>query len=140
MDEATALGRLAESDVGVLATVKPDGGAHLVPVVFASLDSDIVTAIDHKPKTTFRLQRLTNIRSNPRVSLLVHHYTNEWEGLWWVRVDGHGEILEQGTARAEAIEALQAKYPQYRHRPPSGPVITIAVDKVVHWSGSGSED
>jgi hypothetical protein len=63
--------RFAAAPVARLATVGPDGGPHLVPVVFAVRDDVVYTAIDAKPKSTQRLRRLANIAGNPLVSLLV---------------------------------------------------------------------
>ena len=133
MHTTPAFTRLALARVGVLATVRPDGRPHAVPVVYAMVDDTIVTAVDHKPKSTTRLQRLANVRSNPQVSLLAQHYREDWTALWWVRADGKGTVVEAGPTHAGAIEALVAKYEQYRRRPPSGPVIVIAVDQIAGW-------
>ena len=81
-----------------LATVTASEAPHLVPVVFA-VDPDpdleaavIYTAVDGKPKSTQRLRRLANIEHNPRVSLLVDHYAEDWTQLWWVRADGTATV------------------------------------------------
>ncbi len=138
MDSTEGLARLSSARVGILATVRPGGGPHLVPVVFAAEGEALVTAVDHKPKTTPHLQRLTNIRTNPHVSLLAHGYTEDWSRLWWERADGTARILEAGPGRDTAIAALVEKYPQYRDRPPPGPVIRVTVDQIVTWTASGS--
>ena len=59
-----------------------------MPVTFAVLGDIIVIAIDHKPKRSMNLKRLRNIADNPRVSLLVDRYDDDWSQLWWVRADG----------------------------------------------------
>lgn len=106
-------------------------------ITFALIDEYVVTAIDHKPKSTQRLQRLANIESNPAASFLVDHYDDDdWERLWWVRIDGAAAIHEDGALRQHAVEALAIKYPQYEGRPPQGPVITIELDKVSSWSST----
>ena len=80
--------RFAAAPVAHLATVTPDGRPHVVPIVFA-LDSEVLyTAVDGKPKSPARLQRLANIEANPKVSILVDHYADDWSQLWWVRADG----------------------------------------------------
>lgn len=111
-----------------------------MPVVFAINAGAVVTAVDHKPKTTTQLKRLTNIRADPHVSLLAHGYDADWANLWWVRVDGEARILESGPQYdAEydaAVGALQAKYQQYRDRPPVGAVIRMVPDQVVTWAAS----
>lgn len=121
-----------------MATIRPDGTPHLVVVTFAVVDEFVVTSIDHKPKTTQRLQRLMNIEANPIASFLVDHYDDDdWAVLWWVRVDGAAAIHDEGALREHAIRALALKYSQYEERPPEGPVITIALDDVSSWSSSG---
>lgn len=125
--------RFAQSPVARLATTAHDGTPHLVPVVFAHDGGDIIyTAVDAKPKTTQRLRRLANIESNPRVSLLVDHYADDWSRLWWVRVDGVAAIHREGPGMRTGHRLLRAKYPQYHSVPLSGPVIAVRVDR---WSG-----
>ncbi|MPZ74470.1 MAG: TIGR03668 family PPOX class F420-dependent oxidoreductase, partial [Nitriliruptorales bacterium] len=66
MDAATAREHFGAAPVARLATAYPDGSPHVVPLVFA-LDGDVVyTAVDQKPKQTQRLQRLDNLRHEPR--------------------------------------------------------------------------
>lgn len=137
MDREEAWARLAAARVGHLATIRPDGAPHLVAVTFAIVGRRIVTAIDQKPKTTERLQRLVNIESNPMVSLLADHYAEDWDRLWWVRVDGRAEVHENQEAPPGAVAALVAKYPQYGARPPKGPVIEVTPEKVVFWESRG---
>jgi len=92
--------RVAEARVARLATVRPDGAPHLVPVTFALLDDDrVVTAVDAKPKTTQHLQRLVNISAEPRVGLLVDHYDDDWQQLWWVRLDGTARVVRDEPER-----------------------------------------
>jgi PPOX class probable F420-dependent enzyme len=121
------------SPIARLATVRPDGAPHVVPVVFAVGERDVVyTAVDAKPKATRRLRRLANIESNPQVSLLVDHYADDWARLWWVRADGIAAIHTDGEALDTGFLLLRAKYPQYQSVPLHGPVIAVAVRR---WSG-----
>lgn len=136
MERAEGLTRVAGAASGHLGTVRPDGAPHVVVVTFAVIAGDIVTAVDDKPKSTPRLQRLVNIESNPAVSFLVDHYEDDWSKLWWVRVDGRALIHHAGPAWSEAIDALVAKYRQYRDRPPRGPVVRLSVDGVTAWSST----
>jgi PPOX class probable F420-dependent enzyme len=131
--------RFARARVARLATITTDGLPHLVPVVFA-LDTDsrdgrdvVYTAVDAKPKSTRRLRRLANIRSNPRVSLLVDHYADDWTRLWWVRVDGVAAVHEDGAALATGYRLLRAKYPQYESVSLDGPVIAVTVRRWSSW-------
>jgi PPOX class probable F420-dependent enzyme len=122
--------RFTAARVARLATVGEDGAPHLVPVVFA-VDGDTVwTAVDAKPKRTTNLQRLRDIAADPRVSLLVDHYAEDWTTLWWARADGEAAIA--GDDAGHGLELLIARYPQYRAQPPPGPVLAITVRR---WSG-----
>lgn len=125
--------RFAQAPVARLATVTPDGMPHLVPVVFAVSDDVVYTAVDAKPKTTRRLRRLANIESNPRASVLVDHYADDWTQLWWVRVDGTAAIHRTGEAMEIGYDVLRAKYAQYQVVQLDGPVITVAVQRWISW-------
>jgi len=130
-DEARAL--LESASVARLASVDAEGRPHLVPITFAMDEGSIVSAVDHKPKRTDRLQRLANIEANPRVSVLADHYEDNWENLWWVRADGLARVVGPGTdEHARAVTRLAARYAQYRERRPEGPAIVISVSR---WSG-----
>ncbi|WP_433565831.1 TIGR03668 family PPOX class F420-dependent oxidoreductase [Nocardia sp. CA-151230] len=137
-DDATALARFRAARVARLATADATGAPHLVPVTFAVSPADspllVVIAIDSKPKTTTDLRRLRNIAANPRVSLLADHYDEDWTQLWWTRLDGSADILDDTVDRELPLGWLVAKYPQYQADPPAGPIIRIAVDSVRGWS------
>ncbi|MFF3938093.1 TIGR03668 family PPOX class F420-dependent oxidoreductase [Streptomyces phaeofaciens] len=124
--------RFVASPVARLATADAHAVPHAVPVTFAVLNDVLYFAVDHKPKSTWDLRRLRNIRENPAVTLLVDHYSADWSTLWWVRADGHGEVLEGGQERYQAVELLCGKYGQYKDSPPQGPVVAVRVDQ---WSG-----
>lgn len=123
----------ATAPVARLATVRPAGSPHVVPITFALQAGDIVTAVDHKPKRHERLQRLRNIETNPQVSVLVDHWDADWSRLWWVRLDGRAVIYELDPS---GVAALAAKYREYAHRPPRGPVIRISIEHTRSWSAS----
>jgi PPOX class probable F420-dependent enzyme len=134
-DRAWALARLAEARIGRLGTVGPEGDARLVPVCFAVDGERIVSAVDHKPKTTRALARLADISRTGRASLLVDHYDDaDWSALWWVRVTGAAAVSEVGEPAARAaIERLAAKYDQYAATPPQGPVYAVTIEHVQWW-------
>lgn len=119
-----------------LATVDAKGRPHVVPFCFVLVDETIYSGVDAKPKSTAELRRLDNIRAHPDVAVLIDHYDEDWERLWWVRLDGIGRVLEDGDERELAIETLCGKYEQYRHSPPTGPVIAIAVRSWRTWAAS----
>jgi PPOX class probable F420-dependent enzyme len=127
----------SRAPVARLATATPEGTPHLVPVVFAlysDLNRDLVyTAVDAKPKTTQRLRRLVNIEHNPRVSLLVDHYADDWAQLWWVRVDGIATIYRDGRELQAGYDLLRAKYSQYHVVRLDGPVIAVEARRWSSW-------
>jgi PPOX class probable F420-dependent enzyme len=128
--------RIAEARVGRLATVRPDGTPHLVPICFAVVGDTVVSGVDEKPKATPNLQRLVNLRANPAVSLLVDHYEEEWSRVWWARLDGQARVLEDGSEHDAAVAALRVKYPQYEDVGIVGATIVIDVDRWVGWAYS----
>lgn len=120
-----------------LATVRPDGAPHVVPVVFAVAGDVLYSAVDAKPKRTTALQRLANAAQEPRVSLLADHYEEDWGRLWWVRADGTARVLEAGEPEArEGVDVLVARYPQYAALRPSGPVLAVTVTRWRGWSAA----
>jgi len=134
VDEAEARARFTAARVARLATVRAGGAPHLVPVVFAVQDSTVLLVVDEKPKRTKELQRLANVRAEPRVSLLADHYEDAWGSLWWVRADGRARVVEDGPERDRAVALLQAKYPQYAASPPTGPAVVVDVESWRWWS------
>lgn len=137
LTESECRSALAAARVARLATVDAEARPHLVPITFA-LDGDrVYTAVDAKPKRTDRLRRLRNIEQNPRVSLLIDEYDEDWERLWWVRLDGSARILTEAADRSAPVRLLVAKYAQYAvqdgSRAPQGPVIEITVSQWRGW-------
>jgi PPOX class probable F420-dependent enzyme len=101
------------------------------------MSDEIFFAVDHKPKRTFDLQRLRNIAANPYVAVLADRYEEDWSRLWWIRVDGRAHVLDATDASSErAIDALAARYPQYRGARPSGPVVSIHIERLSGWSAT----
>ena len=123
-------GRVRDARVGRLGTVRTDGRPHLVPVCFVLVDDTVYSAVDHKPKRTTSLRRLANLRATPAACLLVDGYDEDWSQLWWVRLDGTGQVLD--APPGDALTALVAKYQQYAAQPPTGPTIALTVHR---WSG-----
>lgn len=128
-DEQWARQRFAAARVARLATASADAVPRIVPIVFAMAGETLVTAVDHKPKSTTRLRRLADITANPAVSVLVDAYDEDWSQLWWARADGVATVHESFD-----LEPLVAKYADYRDHPPAGPVIAIDVTRWSGWS------
>lgn len=120
-----------------LATVDADGAPHIVPVTFALDGGRIVMAVDAKPKRGTRLRRLANVAANPRVSLLVDEYDEDWDRLWWARADGVGRVVDDGPDLARALALLRERYPQYATVALVGPAVVVEVERWVGWSSVG---
>jgi PPOX class probable F420-dependent enzyme len=134
--------RFAAADHAVLAVNGSDGAPLVVPTTFALMTSssgDVLTfAVDHKPKSTTRLRRLELIAKDPAVAVLVEHYDDDWSRLWWVRADGHAEILtpaDDGPGWGDCLAALTRAYPPYRDTPPTGDVVRIGALRWTGWAG-----
>jgi PPOX class probable F420-dependent enzyme len=145
LDPAEARSRFAAAPVLRLATAGADLQPHLVPCTFVVDDAGrVAIGIDDKPKASARLRRLKNIDANPRVSMLVDRYDDDWTRLWWARADGIAAVEREGGERdggerdggehAAHWRLLVAKYPQYGGQPQSGPVIVVTVESWTGWS------
>jgi PPOX class probable F420-dependent enzyme len=133
LDQAEARSRFAAAPVLRLATAGADRQPHLVPCTFVVDDAGrVAIGIDDKPKASPRLRRLRNIEENPRVSLLVDHYADDWTKLWWARADGTAVIERSGDDHSVHWRLLAAKYRQYGGRAQGGQVIVVTVES---WSG-----
>jgi len=129
--------KLSSARVARLATI--DGRSpYLVPVCFAFDGKHIYTAIDKKPKKSGvkELQRVRNIRVNPRVALILDEYDEDWSKLWYILVRGRADLIKDSERdRSRAIRLLRRKYPQYRTGllADDARVIRITPEKIVCW-------
>jgi PPOX class probable F420-dependent enzyme len=145
-DKATrdlALSRFAGERIAHLATASADGRPHIVPFCFVLLGEAVYSIIDDKPKKTHTgLRRLRNIEANPRVSVLVDHYEEDWQALWFVMVEGEASVVTDSQEYRRARVAMRSKYPQYLTMELTeavNPMIRVRIDRVVTWKGSGVE-
>ena len=134
---------LAEARRAVLATIAPDGRPRLVPICFV-LDPTrpvLYTPLDEKPKSMdepHRLARVQDLLADPRVSVLVDRWSEDWTRLAWLRCRGAATLLEPDAEAADVhssgVRMLRAKYPQYEsHRLETRPLIRIAIEYATSW-------
>jgi len=130
---------LSEARTAVLSTVTSAGRPRPVPICFVldAIDdgrSAIFSPIDDKPKTAgdpIELARIRDITANPQVSVLIDRWSEDWNRLGWLRIDGRAAIVEPSAA---VVGALREKYPQYvGHRLESRPMIRIVVERARGW-------
>ena len=141
---------LDQARTATLATVRPAGGARLVPICFAlSPDDDagrpiLYTPLDEKPKRSadvHDLARVKDILVLPEVALLVDRWDEDWSRLAWLRLYGTAELLEpqphEVNEHALAVELLRKQYAQYAtHALEQRPMIRIRVDRALGWTAT----
>ena len=69
--------------------------------------------------------------------LLVDHYDDDWDELWWVRVHGHAHEAEP---TAEQRELLAAAFPAYAERGTVTSVIVLVADEISGWAAGPHHD
>jgi PPOX class probable F420-dependent enzyme len=127
--------RLRSTRNGVLGTVHAQRGADLVPVVYVVDGTTIVLPIDTvKPKSGARLQRLRNLEADARASVLIDHYDDDWQALWWVRAHGTARLAAPTTKQ---LERLATSFPAYRDPGSVASVVLVEVDEVTGWAAIG---
>ncbi|MBX3030148.1 MAG: TIGR03668 family PPOX class F420-dependent oxidoreductase [Chloroflexi bacterium] len=138
-------GLLHESRRATLATIAADGRPRLVPCCFAVGSEDgalvIDTPIDAKPKAgddPMRLARIQDILRDPRVTLLVDRWDEDWRRLAWLRIEGTARVLGPGEAGHDtAVIALRERYPQYATHPlETLPIIRITPTRHIGWTAA----
>ncbi|HTY77969.1 MAG TPA: TIGR03668 family PPOX class F420-dependent oxidoreductase [Candidatus Bathyarchaeia archaeon] len=127
---------IASARVGRLATADGAGQPLVVPICYAWDGEALLSAIDGKPKRSGELARVRNIRENPKVSVVIDHYEEDWRRLRWVVFQGLAEILTAGRDFARGVDLLVSKYPQYgpmKLSRDSGTMIRVRPGKVLQW-------
>jgi PPOX class probable F420-dependent enzyme len=99
----------------------------------------IYSAIDEKPKRTSPpgLRRISNITENPMVCVVVDDYSENWQKLDYILIDGRADILVEGEEFAAALVLLREKYPQYvLMRLENRPLIRVTPLRITAWTGA----
>ena len=134
---------LGEARRATLATVTPDGRPRLVPACYSVHPTAAVLyiAIDDKPKQVddpHRLARVRDILADPRVTVLVDRWDEDWSRLAWLRCQGSATLLEPDAdddrERSAAIDALRDRYPAYAGHDLEGSlVLRIEIERTSSW-------
>lgn len=130
---------IAAGRVGRLATASASGQPLVVPICYAFDGAMLFSAIDAKPKRVGgeRLARVRNIRDNPRVSVVIDHYEEDWTRLRYVVIQGDAEVVTGGPAYDRGATLLLDKYPQYATLPVSAgdrAMIAVTPRDIISWS------
>lgn len=136
---AWAQSMLRDARVGRLGLLDDHDAPRVLPVTFVLHGEALFSAIDDKPKRAGEPARIRFLRRRPEAALTVDRYEDDWSTLAWVQVLGRIEILPvtADPVSAAAVEALRSKYPQYRTRSPSGPLLRLVPGRALCWSASG---
>ncbi len=124
--------------VGHLGLIDDHGRPRVLPVTFALVAGEAWSAVDDKPKRRpgERLARVRWLRARPAATLTVDRYEDDWSALAWVQLVGTVAVLDRDD-HGDALAALADRYPQYRKRPPRGPLLRLTPEHVVCWSAAG---
>jgi PPOX class probable F420-dependent enzyme len=127
---------IEHAPVARLGLLDGDGRPRVLPVTFAVCGDVLVSAVDHKRKRVEgrELARLRWLRRNPATALTVDRYSDDWSRLAWVQAVCRADVLPDPPV--DALDALSEKYEQYRARPPTGPVIRLTPERLLHWSAT----
>jgi PPOX class probable F420-dependent enzyme len=125
---------LATARVAHLGLLDADDRPRVLPVTFTLAEGSLWTAVDHKPKRREgeELARVRWLRRRPEAALTVDTYDDDWSRLAWVQALGSVEILDADDG-ASGLAGLSAKYPQYRERPPAGPLLRLVPRRFLAW-------
>jgi PPOX class probable F420-dependent enzyme len=129
-----ALELLTAARVGHLGLLDDDDRPRVLPVTFVLAGEVLYSAVDDKPKRVpaDELARVRFLRRRPEAALTVDHYDEDWSRLAWVQVLGRVELRDLAGC-PEALGALREKYPEYRLRPPAGPLLRLLPERALWW-------
>jgi PPOX class probable F420-dependent enzyme len=133
---AGALRLIRSARVAHLATVDRDGQPLVIPICFAFDGKEFFSPIDEKPKqvSPHKLKRLRNIAENPKVSLIIDRYDEDWQRLAYVLITGRAKILLRGARHRRAVLLLRKKYSQYERMAINDrPIIVISSIRMKTW-------
>jgi coenzyme F420-0:L-glutamate ligase/coenzyme F420-1:gamma-L-glutamate ligase len=127
---------ITSARVAHLATADASGQPHVIPICFVFDGKNFYSPIDEKPKRAAprKLKRLRNIGENPRVSLVIDRYDENWAKLAHLLVMGKARVMLRGANHRKAVNLLRRKYRQYRTmRIDRLPVILIRPMRTTSW-------
>ena len=136
-----ALRLIRAARVAHLATADASGQPLVIPICFVFDGREFFSPIDEKPKQTSprNLKRVRNISANPKVSLVIDRYNDDWRKLAFVLVFGKARIVVGGAKHRKAVILLRRKYRQYRSMAiEQRPIIVITPERLKGWRAFNS--
>jgi nitroimidazol reductase NimA-like FMN-containing flavoprotein (pyridoxamine 5'-phosphate oxidase superfamily) len=115
---------LARERVCRVATIGEGGAPHVVPVCHVLLDGKVYFA------TGGDSQKAKNLKANPRMTVLVDLYAEEWSFLKGAMMHGTARFIRRGPEFRKIRALLYQKYPQY----PEDAALAEADDVIVEMT------
>src|SRR3954447_13782122 len=84
---------LEDIRVGHLGFHDDDGHPRVQPITFVRIENALWTAVDAKPKRTRAPARIRRLQNDPRATLTVDRYDDDWSKLAWVQVLGTADVV-----------------------------------------------
>jgi nitroimidazol reductase NimA-like FMN-containing flavoprotein (pyridoxamine 5'-phosphate oxidase superfamily) len=114
-----------------VATVGASGMPHLVPVCHVIVGDKIYFGSGRKGR------KVLNVRANGRLALTVDLYSDDWDRITGVMVQGRARVIERGLRFRRLRRRLYAKYPQYPREAALGESDSVIVEltptRVFSW-------
>lgn len=122
---------VARERVCRVATANAEGQPHLVPVCHVLAGGKLYIASGDDAT------KVRNLEANPKITVTVDLYSDHWDSLKGVMVQGRAKLIERGPAFQRAKRKLYEKYPQYAKEAALSPsdsiVIEITPTHVFSW-------
>lgn len=122
---------IARERVCRVATAGADGKPHVVPVCHVMNGGKIYFGSDKNAR------KVANLRENPRISLTIDLYSEDWSQLRGVMITGTVNLIERGPRLMQARARLYAKYPQYPEEAALGAsdsaIVEVTPTNVFSW-------
>ena len=117
--------------VARVATAGAGGMPHLVPICHVLVGDKIYFGSGRKGR------KVRNVAANPRLALTVDVYSDDWDHITGVMVQGRARVIERGPRFRRLRRRLYAKYPQYPREAALGEsdsvIIEVTPTRVFSW-------
>lgn len=114
-----------------VATTGDGGTPHVVPVCHVMAGGKIYFGSGRGAR------KVANLRTNPRIAVVIDLYAEDWSHLAGVLVHGTAALIEKGPRFKQARQRLYAKYPQYPEdaalSPSDSVIVEVTPTRAVTW-------
>lgn len=117
---AAGLDFVAERHLATVTTLRPDGSPHVTPAGFTWDDEAHLARVICSGTS----RKARNVAAGGRVAVC------QFEGRHWLTLEGHGRVVTDAGAVADAVARYAVRYRQPRVNP-ARVVIEIAVDRIL---------